>query len=64
MLLLDTWDHNHTTSMAKDMMEGRPSELDAAIGNIVKLGIEKDVDVSLNNLIYNTLLLQENQARQ
>lgn len=64
MLLLDTWDHNHSTSMAKDMMEGRPSELNAAIGDIVNLGRENDVDVSLNHIIYNTLLLQENRARE
>ncbi len=63
MRLIDSWAEGHTTSMAKDLMEERPSELEAAIGDVVRIGQELGVDVSLNNLIHNILLPQELKAR-
>ena len=63
MRLIDSWADGHSTSMAKDLMEGRPSELEAAIGFIVRLGSETGIDTSVNTFIRNCLLLQELEAR-
>ena len=42
----------------------RPSELEAAIGQVVRLGREFGVDTQVNTLIYNSLLPQEMNARK
>ena len=64
MRLIDSMKEEHSTSMAKDILEGRPSELEAAIGQVVRLGREFGVDTQVNTLIYNSLLPQEMNARK
>jgi 2-dehydropantoate 2-reductase len=49
--------------MQRDIAEGRPSELDAQIGAVVRFGKEVDVATPLNNFIYATLLPAELRAR-
>ena len=63
MDLFDRMSEGHSTSMAKDLMEGRPSELEAAIGLVVRLGNDLGVDTPVNSLFHNSLLLQELEAR-
>lgn len=63
MGLIDNWAEDHTTSMAKDLIEGRPSELEAAIGHVVQLGLESGLDVPMIKFMHNSLLPQELQAR-
>jgi 2-dehydropantoate 2-reductase len=50
-------------SMQRDIMEGRPSELEAQTGAIVRLGLELGVPTPMNTFIYNALLPQEKKAR-
>jgi 2-dehydropantoate 2-reductase len=50
-------------SMHRDIMEGRPSELEAQNGAIVRLGEAAGVDVSLHRFIYASLLPSEMKAR-
>ena len=52
-----------TSSMQRDIAEGRPSELDAQIGAVVRFGKEADVATPLHSLIYNSLLPMELRAR-
>jgi 2-dehydropantoate 2-reductase len=52
-----------TTSMQRDVMEGRPSELDALIGVVVRFGKETDVATPLHRFLYNSLLPMELRAR-
>ncbi len=52
-----------TTSMQRDLMAGRPSELDALMGVVVRFGKETDVATPLNGFIYNSLLPMELKAR-
>jgi 2-dehydropantoate 2-reductase len=52
-----------TSSMQRDMAEGRPSELDAQIGAVVRFGRELDVATPLHTFIYNSLLPLELHAR-
>jgi 2-dehydropantoate 2-reductase len=63
MNMYDSFPPDITSSMQRDIAEGRPSELDAQIGAVVRFGKEVDVVTPLNNFIYATLLPAELQAR-
>jgi 2-dehydropantoate 2-reductase len=52
-----------TASMQRDIMEGRPSELEWQNGAVVRLGREVGVETPLNAFIYHSLLPQELRAR-
>ncbi len=52
-----------TASMQRDILEGRPSELEAQNGALVRLGYQLAIPTPVNTFIYNCLLPQENQAR-
>jgi 2-dehydropantoate 2-reductase len=49
--------------MQRDIMEGRPSELGAQTGAVVKMGLETGVPTPVQAFIYASLLPQELQAR-
>ena len=50
-------------SMQRDLMNGRPSELEAQTGAVVRLGQAVGVATPVNSFIYASLLLQEQKAR-
>lgn len=52
-----------TSSMQRDLMEGRPSELEVQNGGVVRLGVEAGVETPVNAFIYHSLLPQEMKAR-
>lgn len=52
-----------TTSMQRDIAEGRPSELEGQMGAIVRLGRECGTPTPVNELIYHALLPMEKRAR-
>jgi len=54
---------NGTSSMQRDLMDGRPSELGVQNGGVVRLGLEVGVPTPMNSFIYNSLLPQEMRAR-
>lgn len=53
-----------TTSMQRDIAEGRPSEIEAWNGAVVRFGDEAGVDVTLHKFIYDSLQPLELKARQ
>ena len=53
-----------TASLQRDIMDGKPSELEAQNGAIVSLGKELGVPTPMNHFIYYSLLPQENRARK
>ena len=61
--LLDSLPAAATTSLQRDVMEGRPSELDAQAGALVRLGEKAGVATPLHTFIYHSLLPMEMQAR-
>jgi len=63
MAFIDALAPTATASMQRDIMEGRPSELSAQAGAVVRLGQEVGVDTPLNSAIYRSLLPQELRAR-
>ncbi len=52
-----------TASLQRDVMQGRPSELDAQIGAVVRFGQQAGVSTPCNIFIYNSLLPMELRAR-
>ena len=52
-----------TASLQRDVMEGRPSELEAQFGAVVRFGQEADVATPLFEFIYHSLLPIELRAR-
>jgi 2-dehydropantoate 2-reductase len=63
MAMFDGLSPQSTSSMQRDVMEGRPSELEAQIGAVVRLGKEVDVATPLHEFIYHSLLPLELRAR-
>ena len=60
---IDTLPTDGTASMQRDIMEGRPSELEAQVGAVVRLGDLVGVPVPVHRMIYQSLLPLERQAR-
>ena len=52
-----------TSSMQRDIIEGKPSELDAQLGAIVRLAREHGVAAPVTELLYHALLPQERVSR-
>lgn len=52
-----------TTSMHRDIMDGKPSELEAWTGAVVRLGAASGVPTPVHSFIYGALLPQESRAR-
>ncbi len=63
MAMFDGLSPQSTSSMQRDVMEGRPSELEAQIGAVVRFGQEADVATPLHTFIYHSLLPMELRAR-
>jgi 2-dehydropantoate 2-reductase len=61
--IYDELEATTTASMQRDVMQGKPSELENFNGYIVKLGKELGIKTPINEFIYQTLLPQENRAR-
>ena len=61
--MIESQPYNTTSSLQRDMMEGKPSELDAQNGAVVKMGIEVGIPTPINAFIYHCLLPQEKKSR-
>jgi 2-dehydropantoate 2-reductase len=64
MGLMDALAESATTSLQRDISAGKPSELEAWNGAVVRLGREANVPTPLHEFIYHSLLPSELQARQ
>ncbi len=60
---IDALPENATNSLQRDIAEGKPSELEAWSGAVVRLGREVGVETPVNEVIYNCLLPLERQSR-
>ncbi|MEJ2338096.1 MAG: 2-dehydropantoate 2-reductase [Gemmatimonadales bacterium] len=63
MAFLDQLPADGVTSLYRDMTAGRPSELEAQLGAVVRLGVEVRVDTPVCGTLYATLLPAELKAR-
>lgn len=51
-----------TSSLQRDIMQGKPSELDAQLGAVVRMGREAGVATPVHDMLYAVLLPQERHA--
>jgi 2-dehydropantoate 2-reductase len=63
MAFIDALPESGTASMQRDVMAGRPSELESQNGAVVRLGLEVGVETPTHSFIYRSLLPQELRAR-
>ncbi|MGD9489010.1 MAG: 2-dehydropantoate 2-reductase [Calditrichaceae bacterium] len=63
MAFVDSLPEYGTASMQRDIMAGRPSELEAQNGAVTRLAAEKKLHTPVNEFIYQTLLPSELVAR-
>ncbi len=63
MEFIDALPEEGTASMQRDIIEGRPSELNEQNGAVVRLGNVVGVQTPVNEFIYNSLLPLEMRAR-
>lgn len=63
MAMMDGFEAHGTSSMQRDIMAGRRSELDAWNGAVVRLGGEAGVETPVHAHIYAALLPQERRAQ-
>ena len=63
MTMYDGLDPQSTASLQRDVMEGRPSELEAQIGAVVRFGQKADMATPQHTFIYRSLLPMELRAR-
>ena len=61
--IIESQPFNTTSSLQRDMMAGKPSELEYLNGAVVKLGLELGIATPINSFIYKCLLPQEKRAR-
>lgn len=61
--LLEAMPENATVSMQRDIAEGRPSELEAIIGAVIRFGRQGGVPTPAMDWVYAALLPQEQRTR-
>lgn len=62
MKAVDGFDYNATSSLTRDVMEGRPSEIEYQNGTVVRLAEKLGIDVPVNRFVYNCILPMERKA--
>ena len=62
--LIDTYPPGTTSSLTRDVWEGRPSEIEYQNGTVVRLGEKYGVATPVNRFVYNCILPMEIKARE
>ncbi len=63
LAMVDGLPESGTSSMQRDLMAGRPSELEAQTGAVIRLGKSAGVDTPVNEFIYASCIASERLAR-
>ena len=63
MTAVDGFPAESTSSLTRDVWEGKPSEIDYQNGTVVKLGKKFGVPTPINRFVYHTILPMEKKAR-
>ncbi len=61
---IDSFPYDSTSSLTRDIRDGKPSELEYQNGTVVKLGENYRVPTPVNGFVYNCLLPMEIKARK
>jgi 2-dehydropantoate 2-reductase len=60
---IDTVPYDSTSSLTRDVWEGKPSEIGYQNGTVVRLGKKYGMDTPLNRFVYSCILPMEIKAR-
>jgi len=60
---IDTYPYDSTSSLTRDVWEGKPSEIEYQNGTVVRLGEKYEVDTPVNRFVYECILPMELKAR-
>lgn len=63
MDFIDSFPHNTTSSLTRDVLEGRPSEIEYQNGTVVRLAKKHKLNVPINQFVYTCILPMEIKAR-
>jgi 2-dehydropantoate 2-reductase len=61
---IDTFPYDSTSSLTRDVWEGKPSEIEYQNGTVVRLGEKYGVNTPVNRFVYECILLMERRARK
>ncbi|OFX87184.1 MAG: 2-dehydropantoate 2-reductase [Bacteroidetes bacterium GWF2_33_16] len=61
---IDSFPYDSTSSLTRDVWEGKPSEIEYQNGTVVRLGEKFGVDTPINRFVYNCILPMEIKARK
>ena len=61
---VDSFSYDATSSLTRDVWEGKPSEIEYQNGTVVRLGEQYGVKTPVNRFIYDCILPMERRARQ
>jgi 2-dehydropantoate 2-reductase len=62
--VIDSFPYGSTSSLTRDVWEGRPSEIEYQNGAVVRLGEKFGVDTPVNRFVYTSILPMEIKARK
>lgn len=62
--LIDSYPYNSTSSLTRDVWEGKPSEIDYQNGMVLKLAARYGLETPVNKFVYNCILPLELKARR
>jgi 2-dehydropantoate 2-reductase len=60
---IDSFPYDSTSSLTRDVWEGKPSEIEYQNGTVVRLGEKFGIDTPVNRFVYNCILPNELKAR-
>ncbi|HEU5347824.1 MAG TPA: 2-dehydropantoate 2-reductase [Ktedonobacterales bacterium] len=63
LAMVDSSPEQATASMQRDIVAGRPSELESQVGVVVRKALERGIMVPIHTCLYASLLPQERRAR-
>jgi 2-dehydropantoate 2-reductase len=61
---IDTFPKNSTSSLARDVWEGKPSEIEYQNGTVVKLAEKYGIETPVNRFVYTCILPMEKKLRK
>lgn len=60
---IDTFPHSSSSSLTRDVWQGKPSEIEYQNGTVVRLGKTLGIETPVNEFVYNCILPMELKAR-
>ena len=61
---IDSLPYDTTSSLTRDVWEGKPSEIEYQNGDVVRIAEKYNVDVPVNRFVYSSIIPMEMKARK